>query len=67
MKPIVYLAAFQKGKFNLDTPVPTNPSAFPLATQDAKALRTTMAIQEGMIPPVIGRLAEIRGTGQFRH
>jgi len=31
MKPIVYLAAFQEGTFNLDTVVPTNPSASPMA------------------------------------
>ena len=37
MKPIVYLAAFQKGKFNLDTPVPDEPISISIGEdQDEK-------------------------------
>jgi penicillin-binding protein 1A len=51
MKPIVYLAAFQKGKFNLDTPVPDEPISISLGEeQDAKWIANYDGQFKGMIP-----------------
>jgi penicillin-binding protein 1A len=51
MKPIVYLAAFQKGKFNLDTPVPDEPISISIGEdQDAKWIANYDGQFKGMIP-----------------
>jgi penicillin-binding protein 1A len=51
MKPIVYLAAFEKGKFNLDTPVPDEPISISIGEdQDAKWIANYDGQFKGMIP-----------------
>jgi penicillin-binding protein 1A len=51
MKPIVYLAAFQKGTFNLDTTVPDEPiSVSNGADQDAKWIANYDGQFKGLIP-----------------
>jgi penicillin-binding protein 1A len=51
MKPIVYLAAFQKGKFNLDTTVPDEPISISIGEdQDAKWIANYDGQFKGMIP-----------------
>ena len=51
MKPIVYLAAFQKGTFNLDTTVPDEPiSVSNGEDQDAKWISNYDGQFKGMIP-----------------
>jgi penicillin-binding protein 1A len=51
MKPIVYLAAFRQGDFNLDTPVPDEPISVPNGgSQDAKSISNYDGQFKGMIP-----------------
>jgi penicillin-binding protein 1A len=51
MKPIVYLAAFRKGTFNLDTTVPDEPISISLGEdQDAKWIANYDGQFKGMIP-----------------
>ena len=51
MKPIVYLAAFRKGTFNLDTAVPDEPiSVSDGVGQDAKWISNYVGQFKGMIP-----------------
>jgi penicillin-binding protein 1A len=51
MKPIVYLAAFQKGTFNLDTTVPDEPISVSIGEdQDAKWISNYDGQFKGMIP-----------------
>jgi penicillin-binding protein 1A len=51
MKPIVYLAAFRKGRFDLDTAVPDEPiSVSNGADQDAKSISNYDGVFKGMIP-----------------
>ena len=51
MKPIVYLAAFREGTFNLDTAVPDEPISVPNGPeQDAKAISNYDGQFKGMIP-----------------
>ena len=51
MKPIVYLAAFQKGTFNLDTTVPDEPISVSIGEdQDAKWISNYDGEFKGMIP-----------------
>jgi penicillin-binding protein 1A len=51
MKPIVYLAAFRKGTFNLDTTVPDEPISISIGEdQDAKWIANYDGQFKGMIP-----------------
>ena len=51
MKPIVYLAAFQKGTFNLDTTVPDEPISISIGEdQDEKWIANYDGQFKGMIP-----------------
>jgi penicillin-binding protein 1A len=51
MKPIVYLAAFRKGTFNLDTAVPDEPISISIGEdQDAKWISNYDGQFKGMIP-----------------
>jgi penicillin-binding protein 1A len=51
MKPIVYLAAFQNGKFDLETPVPDEPISVPNgAGQSEKSISNYDGEFKGMIP-----------------
>ena len=51
MKPIVYLAAFRKGTFNLDTTVPDEPISISIGEdQDAKWISNYDGRFKGMIP-----------------
>jgi penicillin-binding protein 1A len=51
MKPIVYLAAFRKGKFNLDTAVPDEPIGISMgADQNTKWIANYDGQFKGMIP-----------------
>ena len=60
MKPIVYLAAFRRGDFNLDTMVPDEPVAVPDA-RGTKAISNYDGQFKGMIP-VRKAFAESRNT-----
>jgi penicillin-binding protein 1A len=62
MKPIVYLAAFQKGTFNLDTTVPDEPISVSIGEdQDAKWISNYDGQFKGRIPLRIA-LAESRNA-----
>jgi membrane peptidoglycan carboxypeptidase len=62
MKPIVYLAAFQEGAFNLDTVVPDEPISVANGTeQDMKWISNYDGQFKGMIPLRMA-LAESRNT-----
>jgi penicillin-binding protein 1A len=62
MKPIVYLAAFQKGTFNLDTTVPDEPISVSIGEdQDAKWISNYDGQFKGMIPLRVA-LAESRNA-----
>jgi penicillin-binding protein 1A len=62
MKPIVYLAAFRQGTFNLDTVVPDEPISVPNgAGQDAKSISNYDGQFKGMIPLRLA-LAESRNA-----
>ena len=62
MKPIVYLAAFQEGAFNLDTVVPDEPISVANGTvQDVKWISNYDGQFKGMIPLRMA-LAESRNT-----
>jgi len=50
MKPIVYLAAFREGTFNLDSVVPDEPISVPNGRQDVKWISNYDGQFEGMIP-----------------
>jgi membrane peptidoglycan carboxypeptidase len=50
MKPIVYLAAFRKGAFNLDTAVPDEPISVSNGQEDAKWISNYDGQFKGMIP-----------------
>jgi membrane carboxypeptidase/penicillin-binding protein len=56
MKPIVYLAAFRKGKFNLGSAVPDECNSVPNgAGQNAKRISNYDGEFKGMIPPSVWR------------
>lgn len=62
MKPIVYLAAFREGTFNLETPVPDEPISVPNGRdQDEKWISNYDGQFKGMIPLRLA-LAESRNT-----
>jgi len=62
MKPMVYLAAFRQGNFNLETMVPDEPIGVPDgATQDTKWIANYDGKFRGMIP-LREALAESRNT-----
>lgn len=61
MKPIVYLAAFRNGDFNLDTTVPDEPISVPDSTGDPKWISNYDGIFKGNIP-VREALAESRNA-----
>jgi penicillin-binding protein 1A len=62
MKPIVYLAAFRRGSFNLDTDVPDEPISVPNGVgRDPKWISNYDGQFEGMIPVRIA-LAESRNA-----
>jgi membrane peptidoglycan carboxypeptidase len=62
MKPIVYLAAFQEGTFNLDTVVPDEPISVPNGRdRDVKWISNFDGQFEGMIPLRLA-LAESRNA-----
>ena len=62
MKPIVYLAAFQQGTFNLDSMVPDEPIGVPDGgNQDVKWISNYDGQFKGMIP-IREALAESRNT-----
>lgn len=60
MKPIVYLAAFRRGDFNLDTKVPDQPLSVP-DKRGAKAISNYDGQFKGMIP-IRKAFAESRNT-----
>ena len=61
MKPIVYLAAFRKGAFNLDTAAPDEPISVPNGGEQAKWISNYDGLFKGMIP-IRMALAESRNT-----
>lgn len=61
MKPIVYLAAFRNGDFNLDTPVPDEPISVPNGSGEPKWISNYDGQFEGTIP-VRKALAESRNA-----
>ncbi len=61
MKPIVYLAAFRNGDFNLDTMVPDEPISVPNGAGDRKWISNYDGIFKGTIP-VREALAESRNA-----
>jgi penicillin-binding protein 1A len=65
MKPIVYLAAFRKGAFNLDTAVPDEPIGVSIGPeQDVKWISNYDGRFKGMIPLRVA-LAESRNAVAF--